>query len=216
MPALFPEWADSILRGVLLVGVAGLAGIPLVAMAWARSPISTGEKSPIVQPVKFDHRHHVRDDGIDCLYCHSDARRSPSAGIPATSVCMGCHTQIWTNSPELALVRTSALEETPIVWQRVSNLPQHVFFNHSIHLKKGVGCVSCHGRVDQMAMVHQDQPLSMGWCLDCHREPEKYLRPREEITNMEWKPARPQLEIGRELVSTYDVHPTTDCSGCHR
>ncbi len=176
----------------------------------------TGADTPLEQPVKFDHRHHVRDDGIDCLYCHNDARRAPFAGIPATSVCVGCHAQIWTSSPELVKVRESALSGVPIVWRRVTNMPQHVFFNHSIHLAKGVGCVSCHGRVDQMAAVYQAKPLLMSECLDCHRHPEDYLRPRGEITNMEWVPSRPQREVGAELVRLYDVHPRIDCSTCHR
>src|SRR5262249_26329384 len=123
MAALFPIWADSVLRGALVLFGAALVGAPLLLMAWVRSPISTGQNTPLEQPIHFDHRHHVRDDGIDCLYCHSDARRAPFAGVPATSVCMGCHVQIWTQSPELALVRRSSIEQTPIRWRRVTNLP---------------------------------------------------------------------------------------------
>lgn len=216
MPALFPPWADSVLRAALLAGTGAALGVPAVLMASARSPYATGESSPVPQPVQFDHRHHVRDDGIDCLYCHSDARRSPYAGIPATSVCMGCHAQVWNQSPELAAIRKSAAEDRPIVWTRVTNLPQHVFFDHSIHVRQGVGCVSCHGRVDEMAIVYQAKPLLMSECLECHRDPERYLRPREEVTNMEWQPPRDQREIGHELALRYDVHPTTDCTGCHR
>jgi Cytochrome c7 and related cytochrome c len=216
MAALFPSWADSVFRGALVgCGAIGI-GTPLLLMASARSPEMTGADTPLEQPVKFDHRHHVRDDGIDCLYCHNDARRAPFAGIPATSVCMGCHAQIWTSSPELAAVRESALSDVPIIWRRVTNMPQHVFFDHSIHVAKGVGCVSCHGRVDQMAGVYQAEPLLMSECLDCHRHPEKHLRPRSEITNMEWAPTRPQADVGAELVRLYDVHPRTDCSACHR
>ena len=200
MKALFPASANALYW--LAIGALGLGvlAVPTFFILWARTPYATGQGEPIVQPVKFDHRHHVRDDGIDCLYCHSDARRSPYAGIPATSVCMGCHTQIWTDSPELALVRESALTGTPITWQRVNNLPQHVFFDHSIHVSKGVGCESCHGRVDEMAMVHQDQPLSMGWCLDCHRDPAKHILPRENASS----------------ARIAGLHPTTECSGCHR
>ena len=193
-----------------------MVGVPLLLMAWSRTSTSTGQGEPIPQPIKFDHRHHVRDDGIDCLYCHSDARKSAYAGIPATSVCMGCHAQIWSASPELAAVRQSALDNTPIVWARVNNLPDHVFFNHSIHLAKGVGCVTCHGRVDQMANVVQSKTLLMSFCIDCHRNPEKQLRPRDQVTNMDWTPSIPQEQLGRELVAKYDVHPKTDCSGCHR
>ncbi len=216
MAPLFPAWADSLLRLALIAAAGVFVGGPLLLMAWVRTPWATGQALPLAQPVAFDHRHHVRDDGIDCLYCHSDAVRSPYAGVPATSVCMGCHAQIWTQSPELAVVRQSAATGTPIVWRRVDNLPQHVFFNHAIHLAKGVGCVSCHGRVDQMAMVYQAEPLLMSECLECHRHPERHLRPRESVTDMEWRAAGSQEELGRELVQRYDVHPTTDCSGCHR
>lgn len=216
MPALFPVWADSALRAVLIGGVVLTVGVPALLMWSARSPAMTGQDQPIQQPVKFDHRHHVRDDGIDCLYCHVDAQRSPYAGVPATSVCMGCHAQIWTQSPELAAVRQSASSGKPITWQRVNALPQHVFFNHSIHLAKGVGCETCHGRVDKMGAVYQAKPLTMAWCIDCHRAPEKFLRPRDQMTTMGFVPDRPQEVVGRELVAKYDVHPTTDCSGCHR
>ncbi|HEX7665088.1 MAG TPA: cytochrome c3 family protein [Polyangiaceae bacterium] len=216
MPALFPAWADSVFRSALLGGVVLAAGVPALGMWIARSPAMTGEGEPIEQPVKFDHRHHVKDDGIDCLYCHVDAQRSRFAGVPATSVCMGCHDQVWTQSPELAPVRASAKSGAPIVWNRVNALPQHVFFDHRIHVAKGVGCETCHGRVDQMAAVRQEEPLTMKWCLECHRAPEKFLRPRENVTTMGFVPDRPQDEIGPALVAKYDVHPTTDCSGCHR
>jgi hypothetical protein len=216
MSALFPPWSDTILRVGLAVAVVSAAGGVLLLMQWSRSPTATGQSELVTQPVKFDHRHHVRDDGIDCLYCHSDARKSPYAGVPATSVCMGCHGQIWSSSPELALVRASAFNHTPIEWTRVNNLPDHVFFDHSIHVAKGVGCVTCHGRVDQMASVVQSQSLLMSFCVDCHRNPEKQLRPRDQVTNMEYVPSRPQAEVGRELALRYDVHPKTDCSDCHR
>lgn len=216
MPALFPPWSDTVLRVALSVTFVSTIGGLFFLMAWARSPSATGEAELVTQPVKFDHRHHVRDDGIDCLYCHSDARTSPYAGVPATSVCMGCHNQIWSSSPELAAVRASAFNHVPIEWVRVDNLPDHVFFDHSIHVAKGVGCVTCHGRVDEMASVVQSKSLLMSFCIDCHRAPEKQLRPRDQITNVEWTPSVPQEELGRKLVAEYDVHPKTDCSGCHR
>ncbi len=213
---LFSPSANS-LYWLAIVGVAGLAVCaPLGAMAWARTPYATGQHELPDQPVKFDHRHHVGDDGIDCLYCHGDARRSPAAGVPSTSVCMGCHNQVWPTSPELALVRQSIFENRPIHWTRVTSLPDFVFFNHSAHVNKGVGCVSCHGRIDEMRRVEQVHPMTMRWCLECHRAPERHLRPLDQITNMEWRPDRPQLEIGREVRKQLGVRSITDCTGCHR
>lgn len=217
MKPLFPEWSNSIFRFALGTGVAGAVGVPAFLMLWVRTPYMTGQDEPLMQPIKFDHRHHVRDDGIDCRYCHGGVDRSAYAGIPAASVCMGCHAQVWPASPELRVLRDAYFHGEPLEWERVSNLPRHVFFNHSIHVAKGVGCVTCHGRVDLMGQVYQAEPLAMGWCLDCHRNPTPHLRPPEEVTNMEWTPApRTQDEVGREVGATYDVRPTTDCSGCHR
>lgn len=209
MTPLFGPSANSVYwLAIAAVGVAAI-GTPVVLIAWARSPYATGEQEAVDQPVKFDHRHHVRDDGVDCLYCHSGADRSRYAGLPATSVCMGCHDQIWTDSPELAPVRRSFFEGKPIAWQRVSRLPDFVFFDHSIHVNEGVGCVTCHGRVDQMAQVYAVAPLTMRWCLDCHRNPEPHLRPLDEITNMEWRPEGHQHDVPK-------VRSITDCTGCHR
>lgn len=213
---LYPRWANSVFWLALTVGVSIPLAFVCFQMMEARTPYFTGQDDPRMQPVKFDHRHHTRDDGIDCLYCHYSAERSAFAGIPSTSMCMNCHAQIWTTSPELAPVRASSFEGRPVVWTKVNNLPGHVYFNHSIHLAKGVGCVTCHGRVDLMGQVYQKAPLLMHWCLDCHRQPEKYLRPREEVTNMEWEARQPQLQLGNELVRAYDVHPGTDCWTCHR
>jgi hypothetical protein len=195
---------------------AGVVGFPTFFMVWARTPYATGQDEPRMQPIKFDHRHHVRDDGIECTYCHAGATRSAFAGVPPTSVCMGCHAQIWTQSPELAALRASWIEDRPIVWRRVHSLPQHVYFNHAIHVNKGVGCVTCHGRVDRMSQVFQVEELTMSWCLECHRNPERYLRPPEKVTDMEWVPDRPQLELGREIAARLAVRSITDCTGCHR
>jgi hypothetical protein len=202
------------------VAIAAIAtstlGLPAVVIAWARTPYATGEQQPVEQPIKFDHRHHVRDDGVDCLYCHGGARETPYAGVPATSTCMNCHNQVWTDSPELAAVRRSYFEGTPIRWNRVHTLPDFVFFDHSIHVGKGVGCVTCHGRVDRMAQVLAVAPLTMRWCLDCHREPQKNLRPLDQITAMEWTPDRPQEVVGRELAKELGVRSIEDCTACHR
>jgi hypothetical protein len=163
--------------------------------------------------VKFDHRHHVKDDGIDCLYCHENAQRAPYAGVPPTSRCMGCHAQIWTASPELALVRESFFLERPIAWRRVNSLPKFVFFDHSIHLTKGIGCVECHGRVDEMAEVYQAAPLSMAWCLGCHRDPIPHVRPPDRVTDMEYEAP---LATRRDVATSIGVRPKTYCSACHR
>jgi hypothetical protein len=215
--ALFPEWSNSIFRWALGTAAAGALGVPVLLMLWVRSPYMTGQAEQVMQPMKFDHRHHVRDDGIDCRYCHEGVVRSAYAGLPATSVCMGCHAQVWTSSPELLPLRESYFRGERIAWQRVNALPQHVYFDHSIHVAKGVGCATCHGRVDLMGQVVQAEPLAMGWCLDCHRDPVPHLRPPDEVVNMEWTPApRTQDDVGREIQKRYDVHPTTDCTGCHR
>jgi hypothetical protein len=216
LSALYPAWSNSVYRFAIGSAIASALAVPLLLMAWVRTPYMTGQSELVAQPIKFDHRHHVRDDGIDCVYCHSGATRAAYAGIPAVSVCMGCHDQVWTASPELARVREASFRDEPIRWTRVNNLPRHVFFNHAIHVAKGVGCVTCHGRVDLMAQVLQERSLLMQWCLDCHRHPEPNLRPLDEITNMEWAPSRPAVEVGREVAAQLDVHPTTDCSGCHR
>jgi hypothetical protein len=213
---LFPPWSNSIFRFAIGSGIAVAIAVPCLAMAWVRTPYMTGSDDPVMQPIKFDHRHHVRDDGIDCLYCHAGAPRSAYAGLPAVSVCMSCHNQVWTSSPELTRLRQAYFAQEPIDWVRVNNLPRHVFFNHAIHVAKGVGCVTCHGRVDLMPQVLQANTLLMQWCLNCHRHPERNLRPLSEITNMEWAPDRPQEELGRELQAQLDVHPSTDCSACHR
>jgi formate-dependent nitrite reductase cytochrome c552 subunit len=170
------------------------------------------------QPVPFSHKHHVSGLGIDCRYCHTAVEQSAFAGIPSTSICMNCHSQIWTNSPMLEPVRESYRTGQPLRWTRVHNLAEFAYFNHSIHVNKGVGCATCHGPVDQMPLMAQQESLLMEWCLDCHRNPEQYLRPREEVFNMSWSAPRNQSELGLELVRKYNVRTEqlTDCSVCHR
>ncbi|MEO7037690.1 MAG: cytochrome c3 family protein [Polyangiaceae bacterium] len=214
--ALFPIWSTSVFRLVLVLGVLGVVSIPAALWAWERTPYVSGVSMLRPQPVKFDHRHHARDDGIACMYCHSDAARSASAGMPATSLCMGCHSQIWTNSPELAPVRQAYFSDAPLAWNRVTRLPHFVYFNHSIHVAKGVGCVTCHGRVDRMAQVYPVEPFTMDFCLDCHRAPDARLRPLTEITNMEWQPSGSPAESGARLRQQLNVQPPTDCTTCHR
>lgn len=210
---LFPPWSDSVLRGGLLLGVLVAVGCPVTLMAAVRTGWMTGERRAIEQPVAFDHRHHVRDDTIGCLYCHLWAEESAWAGIPPTELCLGCHVQVWNESPKLAPVFESASTGRPIVWNRVYDLADFAFFNHAAHVDRGVGCESCHGRVDLMARVYQAVPLTMGWCLDCHRDPAPHLRPHEAITEM----GRPEDPVeGARIAAALGIHPPTDCSGCHR
>jgi Cytochrome c7 and related cytochrome c len=216
MALLFPRWTNTVAR--LTVGL--LLATPAIAigalMLYVRSPLGTRQDEPIEQPVQFDHRHHVNDVGIDCRFCHQTVETGPSAGIPSTSVCLGCHSQVWNKSPLLQTVRASYFTDRPIPWNRVHNLPDFVYFNHSIHVNKGVGCATCHGRVDMMPAVQQVTPLTMQWCLDCHREPTKHLRPREEITSMSWMPSGDGQELGKALAREYGVHTRTSCTTCHR
>lgn len=171
------------------------------------------------QPVQFSHKHHVGDDGIDCRYCHTSVEQSAFAGIPPTKTCMNCHSQLFLNSSYLEPVRASWRDNKPLQWTRVHDLPDFVYFNHSIHVNKGVGCSTCHGRVDQMPLVYQASSLQMEWCLSCHRQPEKFVRPRDQLYNMAWQPPPDQLEQGRRLVSEYriqDARTLSSCSTCHR
>jgi len=216
MSALFSPKSDGTFRLVLAVVLLGAAGTIGGLMLFQRTPYGTGQAHEITQPVQFDHRHHVKDDLIDCRYCHSSVEKAASAGIPSTELCLNCHSQVWNKSPLLDVVRASWFKNQPIVWTRVHNLPDFVYFNHSIHVTKGVGCVECHGRVDRMPTMQQVQPLTMGWCLDCHRDPNPRLRPVEEITNMNWKPEGDPVALGQELAKKYDVKPRVTCYTCHR
>jgi hypothetical protein len=217
MRALFPRWSDTALRAALVSIVGLIVGLVAFLMIWARTPLIREQNQPFTQPAEFDHRHHVVEDGIDCLYCHGLAETSPHAGVPPASLCMNCHNQIWNEATLLEPVRRSFYENVPLRWRRVYDVPDFVYFNHAIHVNRGVGCVSCHGRVDLQARVYRVTPLTMAWCLDCHRRPELHLRPPEEVTNMTWRPDRPQLEVGLELKEGLHINPpVTNCSGCHR
>jgi hypothetical protein len=216
MRPLFPTWSDTLFRLCLALAVLGLAGIPISMMLWVRTPYVTKENNPVDQPIAFDHRHHVRDDGIGCLYCHYEAERSKFAGAPPTSVCMNCHSQIWQESARLAPVRASFFEEEPLRWRRVYQLPQFAYFDHSAHVSHGVGCVECHGRVDLMGQVYATAPLTMQWCLGCHRDPDPHLRPTSEIANMEWEPSESRRALGAQIRRQLHVDPPVSCTGCHR
>jgi hypothetical protein len=168
------------------------------------------------QPVPFSHAHHVGDEGIDCRYCHTSVETSGFANIPPTKTCMNCHSQIWNTSPTLEPVRESFRTNRSIGWTRVNDLPDFAYFNHSIHINKGVGCETCHGRVDKMALTWQHASLQMEWCLDCHRHPEQYVRPREAVFQMGYEPPVDQETLGRQLVKEYRIRSLTSCSTCHR
>ena len=183
------------------------------------SPYVTRQNIVAPQPVPFSHKHHVGEEGIDCRYCHTTIEKSAFAGIPPTETCINCHSQLYTALPMLEPVRASFKSGEPIRWTRVNNLQQFVYFNHSIHVAKGVGCASCHGRVDEMDLTYQAAPLTMEWCLSCHREPQMQIRPREEVFNMEYQTPANQREIGAELAKKYrvkDAQTLTSCSTCHR
>ena len=183
------------------------------------SPYTTQQTTAREQPVQFSHAHHVGAIGIDCRYCHTSVEKAAFAGIPPTKTCMNCHSQIWAQSPYLELVRASFRDDRSLEWTRVNDLPDFVYFDHSIHVNKGVVCETCHGRVDQMPLMYQAATLQMQWCLDCHRSPEKYLRPREEVFTMGWKPPEDQLVMGERLKREYHVRGRAvleSCSTCHR
>jgi hypothetical protein len=221
MPQLFPEGSNTLAK-VSIVGAALLGLGAVVATYWIQeSPYVTRQNVVLAQPVEFSHKHHVQELGLDCRYCHTSAETSASAGMPPTYTCMTCHSQIWAQSPMLEPVRVSLAKDEPIHWNRVHDMPDFVYFNHSIHVQKGVGCASCHGPVDQMPLAWKAEPMTMKWCLDCHRHPEKHLRPQEEIFNMTWKPesqGKDQLTLGRELIKAHNipVDRLTNCSTCHR
>lgn len=204
----------SVLALVVLANVA-LGGVLLVV----RSPYITNERISRDQPVQFSHKHHVGDDGIDCRYCHTSVETSSYAGIPPTKTCMNCHSVLFNNVAYLEPVRDSYRTDRSIEWVRVHRLADYVYFNHSIHINKGVGCSTCHGSVDEMPLMFQASPLTMQWCLDCHRHPEQNVRPRDQVFNMKWKAPANQEEMGRKLVAEYKIRTVpelTSCSTCHR
>jgi hypothetical protein len=214
MAQIFHRSANTLSR-VTIFGAVFIAGAILwIIGAVVRSPYFTRQGIQAEQPVQFSHQHHVGGLGIDCRYCHQSVENSSFAGIPPTSTCMNCHAQIWTNAQMLEPIRNSFATGRPIVWNRVHQLPDFVHFNHSIHVAKGIGCASCHGRVDRMNLMYQAAPLTMSWCLDCHREPEKHIRPRDQVFNMEYVPVN-QAELGPRLVAEYGVKKLTSCSTCH-
>ena len=238
MAQIFHRSTNSLARISILAAVVLVSGLLWAALELQRSPYVTYAGVAHMQPVPFSHQHHVAGLGIDCRYCHTSVEVSGYAGIPPTKTCMNCHAQIWTNAPLLEPVRESFRTGNSLVWSRANDLPDFVYFDHSIHINKGVGCNTCHGPVDRMPLMYNQASLQMEWCLDCHRAPEKYLRPRDQVFNMRYeqptseKPVQlpgadgkgvltytSQLELGKELKTRYHlrtVRDITSCSTCHR
>jgi hypothetical protein len=216
MSQIFPRSTNSYARGSIVAVVILLGVLWFTLDSFSRSPYVTRANTVREQPVQFSHQHHAGGLGIDCRYCHTTVETSTSAGIPPTKTCMNCHSQIWLTSPYLEIVRSSFRDNKPLQWLRVHDLPDFVYFNHSVHVKKGVGCATCHGRVDRMPLMYQQATLQMGWCLDCHRHPERYVRPREAVTQMDYRAPANQIELGRKLVQEYQIQSLTSCSTCHR
>jgi hypothetical protein len=217
MAQIFKPGANALARSSIVIAVVligGLGGMLFELIADSRYATRQGDARE--QPIPFSHAHHVGSMGIDCRYCHTGVDNSQHASVPPTKTCMNCHSQIWINSSTLEPVRESYRTNASIRWNKVHDLPDYVYFNHSIHIKKGVGCETCHGRVDTMPLMFQQSSLQMRWCLDCHRNPEQFLRPREFITTMGYEPSKPQEELGAELVKEYKVQKLETCWTCHR
>jgi Cytochrome c7 and related cytochrome c len=216
MAQIFHRSTNSLSKFSVFGALFLVSGLVWVLLEVNRSSYVTRAHEARPQPVPFSHAHHVGGLGVDCRYCHTSVERAAYAGIPPTKTCMNCHSQIWSQSPTLEPVRASFRSDKSIEWTRVHDLPDFVYFNHSAHVNKGVGCSTCHGRVDQMPLMWQEKSLQMEWCLDCHRHPERYLRPKAEVFNIAWNPPADQEEKGRDLVMQYAVHTRTTCSTCHR
>jgi hypothetical protein len=216
---IFHRSTNTIAKVSIFGAVVFLALLGWVWSALLRSAYATGQNVVLAQPVPFSHDHHVAGLGIDCRYCHSTVETSPFAGMPATATCMNCHRQIWSTADLLEPVRASFRTGQPIAWSRVNDLPDFVYFNHSVHVAKGIGCAECHGRVDEMPLMRQTASLQMEWCLACHRDPGARVRPRDQVFNMAWQPpadAEQRRAQQAQLVKAYDVQSLTSCSVCHR
>ena len=218
MSQIFHPSTNTFAKVTIFGAVVFLAILAGVGLALARSDYATGVGVVQPQPVQFSHDQHVGGLGIDCRYCHTSVEKSSFAGMPSTQTCMTCHSQVWSDSPKLEPVRESYRTGEPLAWTRVHDLKDFVYFNHSIHVNKGIGCTDCHGQVDEMPLMWKAEPMTMEWCLECHRAPENALRPVDEVFNMAYERPRDQVALGRELIEEYHI-PTerlADCYICHR
>jgi hypothetical protein len=216
MAQIFHHSTNTLSKLSIFGGLFLVAGALWVTVEVNRSGYVTQEGVAREQPVPFSHQHHVGGLGIDCRYCHASVEVSATAGIPPTKTCMNCHSQIWSDSPTLEPVRASFRNDTSIEWTKVNDLPDFVYFDHSAHVNRGVGCTTCHGRVDRQPLVAQAASLQMEWCLRCHREPERYLRPQAAVFDPAYEPPADQIALGTRLVKEYAIHTRTSCSTCHR
>lgn len=217
MPQYFPPNANAFAKWLVVGGGVFVVLLMVVLAFYARTTVNA-VGVPVAQPVDFRHDLHAGQLGLDCRYCHTSVETSSVAGIPPTETCMTCHSQVRVNTPALEAVQASWDQERPIEWNRVHDLADFAYFDHSAHLASGVGCSTCHGRVDQMAGIWKEEPMTMGWCLECHRAPEKFVRPRSEVFDMAYTPPADQAELGRELVAAYHINEEKlpQCSTCHR
>jgi hypothetical protein len=219
MAQIFHRSTNTISRVSIYGAVFILAALGYLAWAVTESPYFTDVNVPRQQPVPFSHKHHVTDDGIDCRYCHTSVENSSFAGLPSTHTCMSCHSRLWATSPILEPVRVSYQTDKSLEWTRVNALPEFAYFDHSIHIHKGVGCTTCHGPIGEMPLTWRANTLYMRWCLDCHKHPERYVRRREDVFKADYEPPQDQLALGRRLVKEYkikDARQLTDCYTCHR
>jgi formamidopyrimidine-DNA glycosylase len=219
MPQIFHRSSNTIAKASIVAVALLVGGLGFFAYEVNQSGYYSYVNVARQQPVPFSHKHHVTDDGIDCRYCHTLVEKSPFAGVPTTQICMSCHSKLWLNSNMLEPVRSSYVKDVSLQWTRVNTVPDFVYFNHSIHVKKGVGCTTCHGPIGQMPLTYRANTLYMRWCINCHNHPEKYVRPRAEVFNAAYVVPSNQVELGRQLVKEYKIKPPkeiTDCYTCHR
>jgi hypothetical protein len=216
MAQIFPRRSNALARGSILGGLVFLVVLLSAYWVYLRTPLFTGVDAPVSQPIPFSHQLHAGNLGIDCRYCHTTVETSAFAGMPDTKTCMNCHSLIQTQSPNLAPLRQSVATGQPIHWNVVNNLPDYVFFDHSAHVNKGVGCSSCHGAVDQKPVMTKGASLQMGFCVNCHTHPEQQVRPQNEVFDMQWQPPANQAALAAQLMHDENIESKLSCSTCHR